>query len=133
MTGARLVVRHPGDVTATRPLKGRAGWGAGGPILGGELDTPEVRAGREEFDADARALIGSVSQIDNAAFLLFFCDRIDQDKVGAQFDGLLKVEEATMSVDDNGLTVLAELAAVGIFPCRTDGDAREDPRTAALS
>ena len=64
-------------------LKGWAGRGAVGPILWGEFDTPEVRAWREEFDANSRSLIGSVSQVDDSAFLLFLGDRIDQDEFGA--------------------------------------------------
>lgn len=37
-----------------------------------------------------------------------------------------------MGIDHDGLAVLAELAAVSIFSRCADGDAREDPRAAAL-
>ncbi len=41
--------------------------GRRGPIGGNEIDTPEMRRGREEFDADALALVGGFAQKHDAA------------------------------------------------------------------
>lgn len=99
---------------------------AGGPIRLGKFDAPEVGGGREEFDADARALFAGVTHIDDAAFLVLFGDRIGEDELGAQFERSLKIEQAAVGVDDDGFAVLAEIAALGILAFRAHEDARED-------
>jgi hypothetical protein len=99
---------------------------ADGPIRLGEFDAPEVRGRREEFDADARALFAGVTHIDDAAFLVFFGDRIGEDELGAQFERSMKIEQAAVGVDDDGFGALAEIAALGIFAPRAHEDARED-------
>lgn len=95
-----------------------------------EFDAPEVRSGGEEFDADARAFFAGVAQIDDAAFLILFGDRIGKDELGAHFERSLKIEQAAVGIDDDGFAVLAEIAALGIFAGRAHTDAREDTRTA---
>lgn len=91
-----------------------------------------MRTGGKKFDADACAFLGCVTEIDDAAFLLFIGRRIDEHDLGAEVDGFLEVKQAAVSVDDDCLAVLAELAPVRVFACRADGDAREHPRTPAL-
>jgi len=90
-----------------------------------------MRGGREEFDADALALVGKVADKNDAAFLLFFGYRVDQKNVGAEFDFRLHVEQRAMSVDDDGLAVLTEFAALGGLARGAHGNAREDACAAA--
>jgi len=85
-----------------------------------------MRGGREEFDADALTFVGKVANENDAAFLLFFGDRIDQQDVGAHFEFGLHVEQGAVSVDDDGLAILAELAAGGGFARGAHWNARED-------
>jgi len=106
-------------------------WGAAGPIGGREIHAPEMRGRREEFDADALAFVGKVADKNYSAFLLFFGDRIDQQDVGAHFEFGLHVEQGTVSVDDDGLAILAELAAGGGLARGAHGNAREDACAAA--
>lgn len=102
------------------------GRGAGGPILLGKFDAPEVRGGGEEFDADARAFFAGVAHINDAAFLPFLGEGIGEDNLGAQFEGSVKIEQAAVGVDDDGFAVLAETAPLGVFAGRAHMDARED-------
>jgi hypothetical protein len=104
----------------------------GRPIFLREFNSPEVRAGREEFDADASALVGGFADEDDPALLLFIRRGIIEHELRSDLERLLKVEEAAMGVDDDRLAVLAEFAAVGIAARGADGDAREDSRTTAL-
>ena len=92
----------------------------------GKFDAPKMGGGREEFDTDARAFFAGVAHIDDAAFLVLFRDRVGKDELGAQFERSLKIEQAAMGVDDDGLGVLAEIAALGILALRAHEDARED-------
>ena len=55
-----------------------------GPILLREFDAPEMRAGREKLHAHARALFGSVAQVDDAALLFFFGRGIDEHQIRAE-------------------------------------------------
>ena len=109
--------------------RGLGGW-THGPILRGEIDTPEMRAGGKEFNTDTCALFGSVAQIDDAAFLFFFGDGIDEHDFGAERERFLQIKQAAMRVDDDGLAVLAEFFAIAIFGHSAHGDAREDAGTA---
>lgn len=112
-------------------LAGGAGWGAAGPVLGSELDAPEVRGGGEEFDADASALFGGVAEVDDAALLLFLGDGIDEDEVGAHFEILVDIKKGAMGVDDDGLAVFVEFLATVIAAGDAHGYAGEDTRAAA--
>jgi len=102
------------------------------PILLRELDTPKMRAGRKEFDADSRAFIGSVAEIYDTAFLLILRLRVDQDEIGAKLERFLKIKQTAVRVYDDRVTALAELAAVEVFALGLHGDARKNPGTAAL-
>jgi hypothetical protein len=113
----------------SRLARGLGGW-THGPILRSEIDTPEMRAWGKEFDTDTCALFGSVAKVDDAAFLFFFGDGIDEHDFGAQRERFLQIKQAAMRVDDDGLAVLAEFLAIAIFGRSAHGDAREDAGTA---
>jgi hypothetical protein len=89
-----------------------------------------MRAWGKEFDTDTCTLFGGVAEIDDAAFLLFFGDGIDQDDFGTERERFLEIEQAAMGVDDDGLAVLAEFLAIAIFGHSAHGDAGEDAGTA---
>jgi hypothetical protein len=113
----------------SRLARGLGGW-THGPILRSEIDTPEMRAWGKEFDTDTCALFGSVAKVDDAAFLFFFGDGIDEHDFGAERERFLQIKQAAMRVDDDGLAVLAEFLAIAIFGRSAHGDAREDAGTA---
>ena len=98
----------------------------GRPVLRREFDSPEMGAGRGEFDAYARALFRGVAQIDDAAFLLFFGDGINENHIAAEDERFVQVEKPSVRVDYNGLAVFLELAAFHILSRGTHRDARED-------
>jgi hypothetical protein len=129
---ARNGQRADSETGKKRALVDGAGGLARGPVLRGKLDTPEMRTGGKELEADAGAFVGSVAQIDDAAVLLFFGNRVDEDDFGADSDRLLQVNKATVGVDDDRLCVFAEFAAVHILAASADGDARKDPGAAAF-
>src|SRR5579862_1128543 len=103
-----------------------------GPIGLREFHTPEVRAGREEFDAHARPLVRGVADVDDPALLLFLGGRVDQDHLGAKLKRFLEIDEPAVRVDHDRLADLAELAAVGVLPGGADRQAGKDPRTPAF-
>ncbi len=92
-----------------------------------------MRTGREKFDPYTSSFVGGVTQIHDAALLLFFRHRIDEDELDANFQFPLEVKQAAMSVDDNRLAVLAEFPPSGVLADRAHGDARKDSRTAPFS
>ena len=89
-------------------------------------------AGAKEFNTNASAFIGCVAEIDNAALLLLFSGWIGQDQFGAEFERLVQIEQAAVRIDDNGLTLGAEFAALGVFPGNMHGNPRKDAGTAAF-
>jgi hypothetical protein len=109
--------------------RGLGGW-THGPILRGEIDTPEMRAGGKEFNTDTCALFGSVAQIDDAAFLFFFGDGIDEHDFGAERERFLQIKQAAVRVNHDGLAVLAEFPAVAILGHRAHRYSRENAGTA---
>ena len=110
----------------------RDGFGARGSG-GGEFDAPEVGTGGQEFDADALAFLTDFTEIDDTNFLFFLCGGTVENQHGAILDRLIEIEQAAVSVNDDGLTGLAELASVGIFTGNPHADAHEDSRAAAGS
>ena len=104
----------------------------GRPVLRREFDSPEMGAGRGELDAYARALFRSVAQIDDAAFLLFFGDGINEHQIRPEDERFMQVEKTAVRVDHDGLAVFLEFAAFDVYSRGAHGDAREDARTAAL-
>ncbi len=67
---------------------------------------------REEFDSDPLALfgIGLIAEINDAAFLIFLREGVSDDEECAHFNGLFRVEQATMGIDYNRLAGFAEPA-----------------------
>jgi hypothetical protein len=106
--------------------------GPRGPILRSEINTPEMRARGKELNANPCAFFGQIANINDATFLLFFGDGIDQHHIRAEFERFLQVEQAAMSIDHDGLAVLAKFPAVGILARGADRDSREYARTASL-
>ena len=102
------------------------------PILLGKFDAPEMRARAEELDADARTLFGGVAEVDDPAFLLFIGRGIDENQLGANFERLVEIEQAAMSVDYNRLALRAEFPAFDVLSGRMDRNAREDAGASAL-
>jgi hypothetical protein len=92
-----------------------------------------VRAGRKELDADAGASFGGVAQIDHTAFLLFIGYGIYEDEFRAQPKRLLKVDQATVSVDDDCLAIFPKLVPLDVSARRPDGDPREDSGAAPFA
>ena len=91
-----------------------------------------MRAGREKFHSDARAFLGSVPDIDDAAFLLFLGYGIAKHHVGAELDFLSDIQQPSMRIDHDGLAALPELAALNALAGCLHRDAREDARAAPL-
>ena len=85
---------------------------AGRPVLRSKINTPEMRARRKKFDADAGPFFGSVAKVNDSAFLLFLCYRINQQQVCAKRELLLKVKQASVSIDHDRLAVLAKFPTV---------------------
>lgn len=98
-----------------------------GPVRRGEIDAPKMRAGCEKLDADARAPLRCVADVDHAAFLLFFRHRIRQNKIFAEAERFVQIEQAAVCVDDDGLAVFAELAPLDILPAGAHGYSRKHP------
>ena len=85
----------------------------------------------EELDADALTFLTDFADIDDADFLLFLGGRAAEDEHGVVLDWLVEIEQAAVSVEDNGLASLAKLAAIGVFARDPDVDAQEDSRAAS--
>lgn len=113
-------------------LMDRARSRALGPVLRSEINTPKVRRRRQELDPDARALIGSVTHVDDPAFLLFFRYRIAEHNFISNVQRLMQVKQAAVRADDDGLAALAKFAPLHVFPCRANQNAGENSRTASL-
>ena len=88
--------------------------------------------GRKKLDAHTLALLGRITKIDDATFLFFFRDRIGEGNLGPHLQRLIQIEQPAVGVDDDGLTVLAELAPLHIPAAGVHGNAREDAGAAAL-
>ena len=127
--GASLFVYKPVD---RAHLKARANSsGRRGPIGGNEINAPEMRRGREKFDADALAFVGGFAEKDDAGFLLFLREGIGEDEHGVHGERLVQVHQAAVRIDHDGFAGLAEAAAVGILSRDHHAHPHEDPGTAA--
>jgi hypothetical protein len=91
-----------------------------------EFNAPEMGARREKLNSDARALLGSIADIYDPAFLLFLGHRIDERDIRAHFKRLVQVEQAAMRVDHDGLAVFTKLPPVRVLARRAYRYARED-------
>ncbi len=96
------------------------------PILRREFDSPEMRAGRGELDAHARAFIRGVAEIDDPAFLLLLGDGIDENQIPSDDERFVQVEEPAMRIDHDRLAVFFEFTALDVFSRGLYGDAGED-------
>jgi len=92
-----------------------------------------MRAWAEKLDADARAFFGGVAQINDAAFLLFLCGGVDENEFGAEFERLIQIKQAAVSVDHDRLALRAEFPAFQVLPLCLHGDPCEDAGTAPLA
>ena len=92
-----------------------------------ELDAPEMRAGAQEFNSHARALLGSVAQIDDAAFLLFLGRGIDEHDIRSELQFLIQIEQTAVGVDHDCLAFRPEFLAEHVFALRLDRNPGKDP------
>ncbi len=102
-----------------------------GPIRGDEIHTPEMRRGREKFDADALAFVGGFAEKHDARFLLFLREGIGEDEDGVHGQRLVQVHQAAVGVDHDRFAGLAEPAAVGILSGHHHAHPHENPGTAS--
>src|ERR1700722_8928324 len=122
MTGFVLA---SGELTRTKGCRRRR------PIRGNEIDAPEMRRGREEFDTDALALFRGFPEKNDPGFLLFLREWIGDDEQGVHGKRLVQVHKAAVRIDDDGFAGLAEAATVGIFTCDNHAHPQENTRAAA--
>ncbi len=99
------------------------------PIGRSKIHTPKMRGGRKKLYANALPLLGEVADKYHAAFLLLFGDGVDQDNVRAQFHFRLHVKQSAVSIDDDGLAILAEFPAYSGLARSTDRYASKDAGT----
>ena len=100
---------------------------SGRPILRGEIDTPEMRTGREKLNTNAHPFFGSVANINHSAFLLFLGHGINQNQVCAECDLFLKIKQPSVSVDHDRLAVFPEFTAMNALARCAHGYTRENP------
>jgi hypothetical protein len=88
-----------------------------------------MRGGRKKLDANALPLLGEVADKYHAALLLLFGDGVDQDNVRTHFHFGLHVKQGAVSINYDGLAILAEFAAYSRPPRCAHGNASEDAGT----
>ena len=103
-----------------------------GPIGCSEFYAPELRTRNEKLNADAGSLVRGLADIYDTAFLLFVGNGVDEGNVGAYVNGFSEVDQAAVSIDHDGLAVVAELAAHLIDSFGPHRYTHEYSRTAAL-
>jgi|SRR5277367_462899 len=126
---ARWGTEPPGEIRLVRGVGRRMR----SPVLLRKFDAPEMRAGAQEFNSDARALLGSVSQINDAALLLFLSRGIDEHDIRTELQFLIQIEQAAVGVDHDRLAFRAKSLAEDVLALRLDRDPREYPGTASLA
>src|SRR2546422_448836 len=77
-----------------------------------EFHSPEARRGREKFDAHTLPFVTRITQINDAAFLLFLRLRIGNHQHLSVVHLMLQHQEAAMAVDDLGFASFTELLSV---------------------
>jgi hypothetical protein len=85
-----------------------------------------MRSGRKKFHANALPLLGEVADKYHAAFLFLFGDGVDQDNVCAHFHFRLNIKQSAVSINDDGLAILAKLPPHSSLPGCTHRDASKD-------
>lgn len=91
-----------------------------------------MRRRRKKFEADTLPPVGNVSNINNAALLLFIGHRIYNLHLAAEFNGFIQIDEPALSIHNDRLARLSELVAVGIKPAHLHANAPKDAGTAPL-
>jgi hypothetical protein len=76
--------------------------------------TPELRSGRDEFDADASFAVDAPAHVDDAAFLFGLIAHVGQEQTLAAHDDCLKRERAALLVCLNGFGFFVEWLFVGV-------------------
>jgi hypothetical protein len=104
-----------------------------GPVLGGEFNSPEMRAWREKFDAYACAFFRGIAKIDDAALLLFLGGWVDENYFRADLKLFLEIEQAAMRVNHDRLAIFPEFLSEDVLSRCAHGNAGEDPRASALA
>src|SRR6267142_6867906 len=94
-----------------------------------EFHSPEARRGREKFDAHALPFVTRITQINDAAFLLFLRLRVGNHQHLSVVHLMLQRQEAALAVDDHGFARLAELLSVVPAALRLHAHLTKDART----
>lgn len=105
----------------------------GNPVGLRELDAPEPRRWAEEFDPNALALVGIVTEINDPALLFLLREGIRKDQQSSHLQILVKVNQASVRIDDDRLRGGAEAAALLILPRQHHPNAHEDSGTASFA
>lgn len=101
------------------------------PVVGDELDTPEMRRGREKLESDALAFLGDFADKNYAAFLLFLREWIGENKYGVDMERLGQANHAAMRVDYDRFAGLTKTTRIRIFSSDNHAHAHENPRAAS--
>ena len=100
-----------------------------GPIRRNEIHAPEMRRGREKFQANALTLFRGIAEKDDAAFLLFLRKWIGENNDAVHGERLVEIHQAAMGVDDDCLAGFAKPAVVGILSRNHHAHSHEDSCT----
>lgn len=85
---------------------------------------------REKLKTNALAAIGNVSDINDAALLLFVGDGIHDLQLAAEFNCFIQIDKPALSIHDDCLARLAEFVAIGIEAAHLHANAPKEARTA---
>ncbi len=98
----------------------------------GKLQAPEVRSRRQKLQTHALASIRNISQINDAALLLFIGHGIDDLHLPAEFHSFIQIDEAALRIYHDRLARLAEFVALGVEAAHLHADTPKHARTAAF-
>jgi hypothetical protein len=105
----------------------------GNPVWVRQFDAPEPRRRAEEFDPNALAFVGIVTEVDDPALLLLLREGIGKHQQRSHIQILVEVDQASVRIDDNCLRGGAEAAALLVLPHQHHPNAREDSGTASFA
>ena len=103
----------------------------GSPVVRRKGDAPEIGARLEKFDSDFCFPLTNGRNTDNATRLLLVGFRILQNDNLADAYREIQSDESAVSIDDGGVSLLAEHFPVGTRSDDGDGHAKEDTLAAA--
>jgi len=106
--------------------------GDDGPIGLGEFHAPEVRGGRQEFDAHALAFAGILAEVNDAGFLFLLGEWIGYDELRVVIERLRQDEQGAVGVDNDRLAGFAKTPAVAILAGHDHAQAHKNARAAAV-